>query len=64
MSTDTPVLHRRCPLNKSDVSSFDFAINQFLMELFKTKNIRSLKNVAFFFRLTFLARKFHVKLID
>jgi len=28
-----------CPLSKSDTNSFDFAINRFLMKLFKTDNI-------------------------
>ena len=28
-----------CPLSKSDLHSFDFAINRFLMKLFKTNNI-------------------------
>jgi len=28
-----------CPVSKSDTNSFDFAINRFLMKLFKTNNI-------------------------
>jgi len=28
------------PVSKSDTNSFDFAINRFLMKLFKTKNIK------------------------
>ena len=27
-----------CPLNKSDINSFDFAVNRFMMKLFKTTN--------------------------
>ena len=29
-----------CPLNKSDRNLFDFAVNQFLMNLFKTNNTK------------------------
>ena len=30
-----------CPLNKSDLHSFDFVINRFFMKLFRTSNIET-----------------------
>ena len=38
-----------CPLNKSDLNSFDFAINRFLMKLFMTNNIKIIDECRDFF---------------
>ena len=38
-----------CPLNKSDLNSLDFAINRFLMKLFKTNNIAIIDECRLFF---------------
>lgn len=38
-----------CPLNKSDLNSFDFAVNRFLMKLFKTNNITIIDECRLFF---------------
>ena len=37
-----------CPLNKSDLSSMDFAMNRFIMKLFKTNNIVNVKDCLFY----------------
>jgi len=38
-----------CPVSKSDTNSFDFAINRFLMKLFKTNNINIIEECRFNF---------------
>jgi len=45
MSSYTAIWHRIlvCPVSKSDTNSFDFAIDRFLMKLFKTNNINIIK---------------------
>jgi len=37
-----------CSLNKSDLSSIDFAFNRFFMKLFRTNNIETVKVCQFF----------------
>ena len=39
-----------CPLNKSDYSSLDFAINRFFMKLFKTNDMNIISSCQSFFR--------------
>jgi len=41
-----------CPLNKSDLNSFEFAINHFLMKLFKTNNINIIEECCVIFDVT------------
>ena len=41
-----------CPLNKSDLNSFDFAVNRFLMKLFKTNNISIIDDCRLFFNVS------------
>ena len=38
-----------CPLNKSDLNSFDFVVNFFLMKLFKKNNITIIDECRLFF---------------
>jgi len=39
-----------CPLNKSDYSSLDFAINRFFMKLFKTNDMNIISSCQLYFR--------------
>ena len=41
-----------CPLNKSELGSFDFIINRFLMKLFRTNNITIIDECRLFFNVT------------
>ena len=41
-----------CPLNKSELGSFDFIINRFLMKLFRTNNITIIDECRSFFNVT------------
>jgi hypothetical protein len=38
-----------CPLTKSDISSMDFAINRFMMKLFKTNRMEIIRDCCLFF---------------
>ena len=38
-----------CPMNKADLNSFNFAVNRFLMKLFKTNNINIITECRDFF---------------
>jgi len=39
-----------CPLNKSDYSSLDFAVNRFFMKLFKTNDMNIIASCQLYFR--------------
>jgi len=38
-----PMLARRCPLKQRDIRSLDFAVNRFLMKLFRTSDINAVE---------------------
>ena len=41
-----------CPLIKSDLASFDFVLNRFLMKLFRTNNVNIIDDCRLFFNIT------------